>query len=185
MMARMDEETLSHHIEENERQMMRLQAEMSEVTQIKQMIEMTTSMLADMGSSWEHSNREDKQAFAQTLFSAIVFNLDTHRITGFALKSWAEQFLQARAVYDDPALCLEGYQPTRLLTVEEAMQRLLKRLYADQKLEWKTREKRERNAEIYRRYLAGEDSVVLGGAFGLSDRRIRDIIEHERKRGGQ
>ena len=37
------------------------------------------------------------------------------------------------------------------------------------------------NAEIYRRYLAGEDSVVLGRAFGLSDRRIRDIIEHERK----
>jgi hypothetical protein len=35
------------------------------------------------------------------------------------------------------------------------------------------------------RYLAGEDSVVLGRAFGLSDRRIRDIIEHERKRRGQ
>ena len=49
----------------------------------------------------------------------------------------------------------------------------------------KTFEKRERNAEIFQRYLAGEDSVVLGRAFGLSDRRIRDIIEHERQRKAQ
>jgi hypothetical protein len=53
MMARIDEETLNRHIEENERQIMRLQAEMSEASQIKQMIEMTASMLADMGGSWQ------------------------------------------------------------------------------------------------------------------------------------
>jgi hypothetical protein len=35
MMARIDEETLNRHIEENERQIMRLQAEMSEASQIK------------------------------------------------------------------------------------------------------------------------------------------------------
>jgi Mor family transcriptional regulator len=64
------------------------------------------------------------------------------------------------------------------------MQRLLELLYAGQSLQHKTLEKRERNAEIYRRYLAGEDSVVLARAYGLSDRRIRDIIEHERKREG-
>ena len=58
-------------------------------------------------------------------------------------------------------------------------------IYGDSPAEWQTWEKRERNAEIYRRYLAGEDSVELGRAFGLSDRRIRDIIEHERKRGSQ
>jgi hypothetical protein len=58
-------------------------------------------------------------------------------------------------------------------------------LYAGEKLEWKTYEKRERNAEIYRRYLDGEDSVVLGCAFGLSDRRIRNIIEQERKHRGE
>jgi hypothetical protein len=34
MMARIDEETLGRHIEENERQIMRLQAEMSEASQI-------------------------------------------------------------------------------------------------------------------------------------------------------
>jgi len=55
-------------------------------------------------------------------------------------------------------------------------------IYGDSPAEWQTSEKRERNAEIYRRYLAGEDSVVLGRAFGLADRQIRDIIEYERKR---
>ncbi|HEX2905714.1 MAG TPA: hypothetical protein VHO69_02560 [Phototrophicaceae bacterium] len=58
-------------------------------------------------------------------------------------------------------------------------------LYGDSPAELQSREKRRRNAEIYHRYLAGEDSVVLGCAFGLSDRRIRNIIEHERKRSDQ
>ena len=58
-------------------------------------------------------------------------------------------------------------------------------IYGDGPAELQTWEKLQRNAEIYRRYLAGEDSVVLGRAFGLGDRRIRDIIEHERKRRGQ
>lgn len=57
-------------------------------------------------------------------------------------------------------------------------------LYAGQSLQRKTFEKRERNAEIYRRYLAGEDSVALAHEYNLSDRRVRDIIERERKRQG-
>jgi hypothetical protein len=58
-------------------------------------------------------------------------------------------------------------------------------MYSDNPAELQSWEKLQRNAEIYRRYLAGEDSVVLGRAFGLSDRRIRDIIAHERKRLSQ
>jgi len=65
------------------------------------------------------------------------------------------------------------------------MEFILRLLYGDSLTELQTWEKRERNAEIYRRYLAGEDSVVLGREFGLSDRRIRDIIERERKRRAQ
>ena len=84
------------------------------------------------------------------------------------------------AEYD--VACLKGSKPTRLLTTAEAVQCLLDFLYGGKSLQRKTFEKRYRNAEIYRRYLAGEDSVVLGRAFGLGDQRIRDIIEHERKR---
>jgi Mor family transcriptional regulator len=80
---------------------------------------------------------------------------------------------------------LEGFEGTTapLPTAKEAAQHILKSLYADRPREWQTWEKRTRNAEIYRRYLAGEDSVVLAKVFGLSDRRIRTIVEHERKRG--
>jgi hypothetical protein len=62
---------------------------------------------------------------------------------------------------------------------------LLKQLNAEQTEPPETWEKRDRNAEILRRYLAGEDSMVLARAYGLSDRRVRTIIEHERKRADQ
>jgi Mor family transcriptional regulator len=62
------------------------------------------------------------------------------------------------------------------------MEFLVELLYANRSLQPKKWEKRERNAEIYQRYLAGEDSVVLAQAYGVSDRRIRTIIAHERKR---
>lgn len=65
------------------------------------------------------------------------------------------------------------------------MQCLLDLLYIDRKVERKTWEKRERNAEIYLRYQAGEDSMVLARVYGLSDRRVRNIIKHERKHVGQ
>ena len=69
-----------------------------------------------------------------------------------------------------------------LLTAPKAMGRFLELLYAGQSLQRKTWEKPERNAEIYRRFLGGEDSVVLARAVGLSDRRVRSIIAPERKR---
>ena len=62
---------------------------------------------------------------------------------------------------------------------------IVRLIYVDSPAELQTWEKLQRNAEIYRRYLAGEDSVVLGRVFGLGDRRIRDIIEHERIRNKQ
>ncbi len=61
---------------------------------------------------------------------------------------------------------------------------ILRLIYGDNPAELQTWEKL-RNAEIYRRYEAGEDSVVLGRAFGLGDRRIGDIIEQERNRNKQ
>ena len=69
-----------------------------------------------------------------------------------------------------------------LLFIKDVMHVILCRIYGDGPAELQTWEKLQRNSEIYGRYLAGEDSVVPGRAFGLSDRRIRTIIEHERKR---
>jgi Mor family transcriptional regulator len=68
--------------------------------------------------------------------------------------------------------------------MKESMRHFLSLLYGEQPAGWQTWEKRERNAEIYRRYLAGEDSMILARVLGLSDRRVRTIIERGRKRGG-
>ncbi len=80
-------------------------------------------------------------------------------------------------------MCLEGFKLTAgsLPSTKDAIHVILRLIYGDNPAELQTWEKLLRNAEIYRRYEAGEDSVVLGRAFGLGDRRIRDIIEHERK----
>ena len=59
---------------------------------------------------------------------------------------------------------------------------LVELLYASRSLQPKRWEKLERNAEIYKRYLAGEDSVALAQVYGVSDRRIRKIVAHEHKR---
>ena len=83
-------------------------------------------------------------------------------------------------------ICLEGFRniTAPLPSADQAVQYILALLYGDTKAVWQTWEKRERNTEILRRYENGEDSVVLARAFGLGDRRIRDIIEHERKLRG-
>ncbi len=114
LMARIDEATFRHHINDNEGQILRLQAEMSEEGQVRQMIEVTANMLADMGTRWPSASNEDKQAFAQTLFSEIVFDLETHQITYFMLKPWAAQFLQIRAAQNGAVMWLKGYKPTRV-----------------------------------------------------------------------
>lgn len=45
---------------------------------------------------------------------------------------------------------------------------------------WLTWAKRDRNAEIIRRYRAGESTIALAQEFGVSDRRIRRIIQRYR-----
>jgi hypothetical protein len=90
----------------------------------------------------------------------------------------------ARVVF---TACLEGFKPSAgsLPSIQAAMRYILCLVYGDRSAELQFREKRARNAEIYHRYLAGQDSIALARVYGLSDRRIRKIIEQEQKRGGQ
>ncbi len=111
IMARIDEETLKKHISDNENQIAHLQTVMNEEGQIRQMVEVTANMLIDMGGRWQEASAEDKQAFVHTLFSEIIFDLDTHQITDFTLKAWAAQFLQISAAQDGAVMWLEGYMP--------------------------------------------------------------------------
>jgi hypothetical protein len=148
------------------------------------MMELSIKMFTEMGTEWDESPNEEKQGFAHSLFSEVVFDLDTHCITSFKLKPRVEPFLQVQV---SRGACLEGFRNTTapLPSADQAVQYILALLYGDAKAVWQTWEKRERNAEILRRYENGEDSVVLAQAFSLGDRRIRDIIEHERKHKGR
>ncbi|CAG0937613.1 hypothetical protein TFLX_06558 [Thermoflexales bacterium] len=109
--ARIDQSELDRHLEENENEIARLQVELSESSQIQEMISLSITMLSEMGSKWNEASQEDKQAFAQSLFSEVVFDLDTHRITSFTLKPWVEPFLQ---VHVSSQSCLEGFRPIRI-----------------------------------------------------------------------
>jgi hypothetical protein len=83
--------------------------------------------------------------------------------------------------------CLKGFNLSAgsLPSVKDAMHVILCISYGDSTAELQTWEKLHRNAEFYRGYLAGEDSMVLARAYGLSDRRMRTIIDYERNCRGQ
>jgi hypothetical protein len=98
------------------------------------------------------------------------------------LKPWVEPLLQVQV---SSQVCLEGYEHRPLLTADQAMEYLVEILYAGRLLQRKDWEKYHHNTEIYQRYLAGEDSVMLARAYGLSDRRVRSIIERERHQNRQ
>jgi DNA invertase Pin-like site-specific DNA recombinase len=106
--ARIDQQELDRHVEDNENEIARLQVILSEESQIKEMIEMSIKMFVEMASDWDEATNEDKRDFALTIFSEVIFDLDTHRITGFKLKPRVEPFLQA---YVSSQACLEGFEP--------------------------------------------------------------------------
>src|SRR5260221_9676974 len=76
--ARIDQEELDSHIVENENENARLQVQLSEESQIKEMMELSIKMFTELGSEWDEASNADKQGFAQSLFSEVVFDLDTH-----------------------------------------------------------------------------------------------------------
>src|SRR5258708_21509494 len=105
---RINQQELDHHITENENEIARLQVTLSEEAQIKEMMELSIKMFTEMGSEWDEASNEDKQEFAQSLFSEVIFDLDTHRITGFKLKPRVEPFLQVQV---SSGMCLDGFEP--------------------------------------------------------------------------
>jgi DNA invertase Pin-like site-specific DNA recombinase len=113
--ARIDQQELDRHIEENENEIARLQVLLSEEAQIKEMMELSVKMFTEMGNEWDEASSEDKQEYAQSLFSEILFDLDTHRITGFKLKPKVEPFLRVQV---SSQVCLEGFEPPTSCSVE-------------------------------------------------------------------
>ncbi len=112
--ARIDQRELERNIEENENEIARLQVALSEESEIKEMIEMSIKMFMMMGSEWDEASNEDKQEYVQSLFSEVVFDLDTHMITRFELKPKVKPYLQVQV---SRGACLEGFEPPTLCSV--------------------------------------------------------------------
>lgn len=94
--ARLSESEWEQDVLECERQIALLEARLSEQTEIRMMLEITANRIADMQKNWYEATPADKQAFVHSLFSEIIYDLDTRRIVGFKMKPWAESFLQLR-----------------------------------------------------------------------------------------
>lgn len=77
-------------------------------------MELSIKMLTEMGNEWDEASNEDKQGYAQSLFSEIIFDLDTHHITSFTLKPRVEPFLQVQV---RSQVCLEGFEPPTFCSV--------------------------------------------------------------------
>lgn len=54
---------------------------------------------------WKSGDAQDKQGMAKNIIDYIVFDLDTHRITDFRLKPWADRFITVRSkLYEDDSV---------------------------------------------------------------------------------
>ncbi len=83
-------------------------------------------------------------------------------------------------------LAPEGFEDSSSASVEKAVQRILRLLYAGMERSPEavsdyTPPKKDRNAEIYQRYLTGERAVDLAREYGMSLQRIYVIIRNQKK----
>jgi hypothetical protein len=140
-------------------------------------------LLSDADRNWEQASNEGRQAFARSLFSEIVYDLDTRRIVGLKLKPWVEPYLQMRAGIESSDVLPEGssVQAVRWLAPQDAELLVLRctsrNRITRKKMPHNHLAETDRNAEIMLRCQAGESSAALAREFGVSDRRIRRIIQ--------
>ncbi len=148
---------------------------------------MVVHMLADVEANWRRATPEDRQGFAQNLFSEIVLDLDTRQIAGFKLKPWAEPFLQVRVEFNlRTVLAPEGFGNKTVHTLDMAqMEReVLDWMYPDRHERRPTRYNhlpaQERNAEIVRRRRNGDSLTSLAREFGITVQRVWYIVRRGR-----
>jgi DNA invertase Pin-like site-specific DNA recombinase len=96
-----DEIEYRRRIDENKREITYWEARTTESEKLGLEFAMCVDAVNSTFSMWEDSSPDDKQGMARNLFEEIYFDLDTHRITGFKMKDWAERFLVVRSAFYD------------------------------------------------------------------------------------
>lgn len=101
-------------VEQNEREIAYWEARTSDSEKAALELTMCMDALDKLARLWDIGEPEDRQGMARSLFSYIIYNLDTRRIVDFRLKPWADRFLVLRAaLYEDES----GSDPASTPTV--------------------------------------------------------------------
>ena len=95
--GRITREEYLYRIEHNEREIAHWQSRTSDTQKAALELAMCMNLLNRMVDTWETGTAEDKQGLARSLFSELIYNLDTRRIVDFKLKPWAERYLMLRS----------------------------------------------------------------------------------------
>jgi len=100
--GRIEQEEYRRKVEQNEREIAHWQSRTTEVEKAALELTMCIDALDKLAMLWDIGDDLDRQGMARTLFSYIVYDLDTRRITDFRLKPWADRFLVLReALYEN------------------------------------------------------------------------------------
>lgn len=84
-------------VERNEREIAHWEARTSETEKAALELAMCVDMVEKLEKLWKWGTPDEQQAMARSLFTEIIFDLDTRRIVDFKLKPWADRFLTIRA----------------------------------------------------------------------------------------
>lgn len=84
-------------VERNQREIAYWEARTSESEKLALELAMCIEVVEKLEKMWRLGTHEERQAMARSLFSELIYDLDTRRIVGFQLKPWADRFLTIRA----------------------------------------------------------------------------------------
>lgn len=76
----------------NEREIAHWEARTDETEKLALELAMCVEAVNKLINLWDGSNDEDRQGLVRSLFTQIIYDLDTERIVSFRLKPWAERF---------------------------------------------------------------------------------------------
>lgn len=92
-----DREEYLRRREKNEREIAHWQARTTETEKVALEFGMCVEALRAFQKLWDTASDKDKQGMVRNLFSYIVYDLNTRRITDFRLQPWADKFLIVRS----------------------------------------------------------------------------------------
>src|SRR5258708_6269376 len=86
-------EEYRRRVEANEREIAHWEARTTETKKLAVELALCLDAIDKLARLWDISDAENKQGLVRSLFTQIVYNVDTHRIVDFRLKPWADRYL--------------------------------------------------------------------------------------------